>query len=267
MARGPAGAHVTDQALFDFIARLADNKYALGRHYAEWCSSAPTLESGVAAAAMAQDELGHARAIYPLLRDLAPAGSDPKQIDPDTRTQRQHVQVLDQSFAGWEDFVAANFLLDTAMTTVFQAAVASAFEPLAARSRKVLQEERVHAQHGEAWVRRLARGTPAVRFATERALRRLWDETLCWFGPPDVPGALAERHILDASPDALRARFLSVIGPTVAATNMKLPVRPGTKGTWELAAPLPWSAWDEITYRLTPGAAAGAKPVAQSAGQ
>ena len=43
------------------VASLADNKSALGRRYAEWAVSAPTLESAVAAAAMAQDELGHAR--------------------------------------------------------------------------------------------------------------------------------------------------------------------------------------------------------------
>ena len=67
-----------DIALFGLIERLADNKFYLGRRYAEWCSGAPTLESGVAAAAMAQDELGHARAIYPLLRDLAPTGTDPR---------------------------------------------------------------------------------------------------------------------------------------------------------------------------------------------
>ena len=40
------------------IASLADNKAALGTRYGEWAVSAPTLESAVAAAAMAQDELG-----------------------------------------------------------------------------------------------------------------------------------------------------------------------------------------------------------------
>ncbi|HEY7974396.1 MAG TPA: Phenylacetic acid catabolic protein, partial [Ktedonobacterales bacterium] len=60
------------EAIFALMARLADNKFFLGRRYAEWCSSAPTLESSVAAAAMAQDELGHARAIYPVLKTLAP---------------------------------------------------------------------------------------------------------------------------------------------------------------------------------------------------
>ena len=61
--------------MFALLSSLADNKYVLGRRYAEWCTGAPMLESAVAAAAMAQDELGHARSFYPLLRGF-PRGRD-----------------------------------------------------------------------------------------------------------------------------------------------------------------------------------------------
>ena len=50
--------------LVDLVVSLADNKHALGLRFAEWCSSGPTIEAGVAATAMAQDELGHARVLY-----------------------------------------------------------------------------------------------------------------------------------------------------------------------------------------------------------
>jgi phenylacetate-CoA oxygenase PaaI subunit len=235
------------------VARLADNKRFLGRRYAEWCSGAPTLESGVAAAAMAQDELGHARALYPLLRELAPEDVPSAEVDADTRTRFVNLAALDEPFGGWTDFVAANFLPDTALSVIFEAARASTFEPLAARSRKVLQEERIHALHAEGWVRRLARGAPAVRAATKEALRRMWDETLCWFGPPGEAGPLAERGVLDATPDALRALFLGVVGPVIEGSGSALPVRRiARRDTWELSAPLPWERWDPATYRLAP---------------
>src|SRR5260370_28657346 len=111
-----------DTEVFALIARLADNKYALGRRYAEWCSGAPTLESGVAAAAMAQDELGHARALYPLLRDLAPSGTDPAQIDPDTRTRFVNMAVLRTPFGGGAGVVGADTLLDTPPPSGLEAA-------------------------------------------------------------------------------------------------------------------------------------------------
>jgi phenylacetate-CoA oxygenase PaaI subunit len=239
----PAGNDV----LAGLIARLADNKYLLGRRYAEWCSSTPTLESSVAAAAMAQDELGHARALYPVLRPLQPDAGP--ELEPETRTQFVNMAALDADFGGWPDFVAANFLIDTAITQIFEAGVGSSFEPLAGRSRKVLQEERLHWLHGEGWVRRMAQEGGGVRAALETSLRRIWPEVLCWLGSKGKKDTLAATDVLDATPDELRARFLGVVGPTIEAQGLALPVRHTNKG-WELAEPLPWDRFDAATYRL-----------------
>src|SRR3954466_14209802 len=57
-------------ALVNLILVLADNKYFLGRRLSQWCPGGPSLESAVAAAALAQEELGHARALYPLLEAM-----------------------------------------------------------------------------------------------------------------------------------------------------------------------------------------------------
>ena len=247
------------EAISALMARLADNKYFLGRRYAEWCSSAPTLESSVAAAAMAQDELGHARAIYPLLKTLTPdAGAE---NDPETRTRFTALASLSAPFGGWEDFVAANVLIDNALTLVFEAGKDSTFEPLAGRSRKVLQEERMHAQHAEGWVRRMAREGGAVRAAQQAALQRIWDEVFCWFGPSGADDPLKTAGVLDATPDELRTRFLTIIGPMLGTVGFHLPLR-RAGDAWELTKPLPWERWDAATYQLAPdttNAASGAK--------
>ena len=237
------------QALVGLLARLADTKNYLGHDFAEWCSGAPTLESAVAAAAMAQDELGHARALYPLLRTLQPdIGA---QGDPETRTAFVQHAFVSEPFKHWEDFVTANFLVDTAMTTIFAAAAQSAYEPLAGRSRKALQEEQMHSAHGAAWVRRLAGSSPASRAALESSLLRAWEETLCWFGPTGTGDPLAENGILDATPDELRQRFLAIVGPTIIEAGVALPVARTERGdAFHLTAPLPWDRWDRQTYRL-----------------
>src|SRR5215472_16999925 len=229
------------------IARLADNKYYLGRYFAEWCSGAPTLESAVASAAMAQDELGHARALYPLLRTLQPEVGP--ENEPETRTVFSILSCLDAPFRAWEDFVAANFLIDGALSTVFAAAVHSSYNPLAGRSHKVLQEERTHIMHGRAWVHQLARQAGPMRTACLRALERVWPETLCWFGPDGEVDTLSAMGILDANPAGLRMRFLASIAPTIEADQLALPIRKAAQG-WELAEPLPWESWDHTRYRL-----------------
>jgi phenylacetate-CoA oxygenase PaaI subunit len=242
------------QALFDLLAALADNKYFLGRRYAEWCNGAPTLESSVAAAAMAQDELGHARAIYPLLQDFAQAKEQPAEYEPETRTRFANVAFLDQPFTGWPDFVAANFLLDTALSVVFEFAQESRFEALRGRAKKVLQEEQVHALHGEGWVRRLARTGGAVRGTLEAALERGWLETLCWFGPADDPRGklLYAGTILTGGPEELRQRWLQRVGPALVDTELAsaLSLRQESAGRWAVAAALPWATWDAARRRL-----------------
>src|SRR5215475_8637086 len=182
-------------ALFAVLSSLADNKQAIGRRYAYWCNGAPALEAAVAAAAMTQDELGHARTLYPLLA------------------------YLDHDFQGWSDFVATNFLLDTALTTFFEAAENSNYEPLRQRARKIVQEERIHEIFADGWVRRLAKAGGAVRATLVASLNRLWTETLCWFGPNDDPNMqqLYREGIIDATPDELRSRYLQKIMPALSS--------------------------------------------------
>src|ERR1700724_363118 len=128
---------IDNAALFAILSSLADNKQIIGRRYAYWCNGAPALEAAVAAAAMTQDELGHARTLYPLLEDFIKAESDVPQVDAITCTLHYHLANLDHDFQGWSDFVATNFRLDTALATFFEAAGNSSYEPLRQRARNV----------------------------------------------------------------------------------------------------------------------------------
>lgn len=244
---------IDDPALFAMLASLADNKQFLGRRYAFWSSGAPALESAVAAAAMTQDEIGHARTLYPLLEAFTQGQSDPTQLDPMTRTLRWHVAVLDRDFRGWSDFVATNFLLDSALTTMVTAAQEARYEPLRARARKMVQEEQAHFVHGQGWVQRLARAGGAVRAALIAALNWQWEEVLCWFGPPDAPGMahLLAEGIIDATPDDLRHRYLARVMPVLQAVEIPMLVAhdPATD-RWRPRQALPWSRWQAEARRL-----------------
>lgn len=200
----------SDFRLADIIAQLADNKYFLGRRYAEWCTAAPTLESAVAAAAMAQDEIGHARSFYPVLQDVAGKSAE---TEPETRTVFTNVAFLGQPFEGWTDFVAANFLLDTAFTVLLEAARESSFGPLAQRARRILEEEPLHWLHGEGWVRRLAGRAPGVARALNQSCTVAGPQALQWFSIAD--GDLVSRGILTADAEQLRRNFRERVGPVM----------------------------------------------------
>jgi 1,2-phenylacetyl-CoA epoxidase catalytic subunit len=171
-----------------------------------------------------------------------------------TRTLHYHLAYLDHDFQGWSDFVATNFLLDTAITTFFEASQNSSYEPLRQRARKIVQEERIHEMHADGWVRRLAKVGGAVRSTLVASLNRLWDETLCWFGPNDDPNMqqLYREGIIDATPDELRSRYLQKIMPTLSSLEIEVPAsfHADTK-RWELRQSLPWNSWDSVARRTS----------------
>jgi phenylacetate-CoA oxygenase PaaI subunit len=226
--------------VFGLLSSLADNKYLLGRRYAEWCTGAPMLESAVAAAAMAQDELGHARSFYPLLRGFA-WGRDATPME-DRGWQRRAtsaMRCLDERFETWSDFLAANLVVDTALTTLLSAASESAYEPLRQRARKIVQEEAGHWAHAAGWLRR-PQSHPAHLAA---ALGSVWDDALTWFGQADDP-VIAPLHaagLLAASPEALRHALVARLEPVLTQAHLAEPL---------LARSLPWPRWDPAARRL-----------------
>ena len=160
----------TTTAMVSLVGSLADNKAALGRRYAEWAVSAPTLESAVAAAAMAQDELGHSRSTYPVLKALGvEVAADDDGFGGDRR-----LALLDGELPDWNAFIAANLLVDGVLTTFVAACVDSSVEQMAARAKKILQEEGSHRVHGEAWAKRLCRGEQRDAFLAR--LLETWEE-------------------------------------------------------------------------------------------
>jgi phenylacetate-CoA oxygenase PaaI subunit len=197
------------------IAGLADNKYFLGRRYAEWCTAAPTLESAVAAAAMAQDEIGHARSFYPVLREVA---GDSPENDAETRTSFSNVPFLSRSFASWTDFVAANLVFDSAVTVLLESARDSAFNPLGQRARRILEEEPLHWLHAEGWTRRLAANDGALRRALDASLAQVGKESIEWLSIA-TPGLVDER-VLGSDADGLRARLREKVNPILARSRL-----------------------------------------------
>jgi ring-1,2-phenylacetyl-CoA epoxidase subunit PaaC len=162
------------------ISSYADNKGALGRRYGEWAVSGPTVEAAVAAAAMAQDELGHARSTYPVLAKLGHPRAE------DGLDTSHALPMLREELPDWASMIAANLVIDGILTTWIASARDSSIEPLAQRARKILQEEGAHKVHAEAWAKRICRSDDR-----ELLLRRIgeaWEQAAGWPGPDDDPG-------------------------------------------------------------------------------
>lgn len=235
----------TQHALADFILALADTKRFLGLRYAEWCDGAPTLEASVAASAMAQDELGHSRALLPMLKDFPHV--DPGILDEAPREKYFTITFLDQPFPTWPAFIAANVLIGEALTIALAAARNSRYVPLRTRAVKILEEERFHWLHGEGWFKRLAADSKEG-FELAEKVEGILPQTLCWFGRSKNDPLVGEA-ILELNADELRTRFLSRVGPVIAQSQAAHLIKI-ENGRWQFNRPLPWSRFDPVMRRV-----------------
>jgi len=229
------------QALVNLILVLADNKYFLGRRLSEWCPGGPSLESSVAAAALAQEELGHARALYPLLEDM-PVTEAPGPLQRGTERDRRYVvSFLDEPLETWAHVVAALALVDPALTVMFKALRECRFEDLRKRAARIPGEEEFHRKYADGRVRDLTR-TDGGRAALQARIDELLPEMLCWFGPDDEEGVreLKAEGLLSMDSAELRAAYLDDIRPVLEAAQISL-----------TTDDLPWDRWNQLQRRLS----------------
>jgi 1,2-phenylacetyl-CoA epoxidase catalytic subunit len=235
VSNAPPALDAATATMVSLIGSLADNKGALGRRYGEWAVSAPTIESAVAAAAMAQDELGHARSTYPVLAKLGVARED------DALDAGHPLHVLEHELPDWASFIAANLVIDGILTTFVATARESSIEPLAGRARKILQEEGAHKVHAEAWARRICRAGGSDRELLLRRIVEMWSPAASWPGPEEHSGyrQAIEQGMVSEGPAAVRGRVRDWLAGLLAAEGAAV----------TLDEPSDWSHWDEEQRR------------------
>jgi phenylacetate-CoA oxygenase PaaI subunit len=225
----------------DLILSMADSKRLLGMRYAEWVLGAPEIEAGIACASMAQDEWGHARLLYALLKDF---GEDVDALEHGREpAEYRSIAALDREPATWAELLALNAAVDGALTTAFKALSESTYEPLRTRCAKLLDEERFHAAHALAWARRYA-GAEDSRAALAEALKEVMPSAFAWFGPADdAESRLRDAGIVPGDRDAARGRLTARLEPILDLLGLGAPA---------LAEP-DWAGWDPARRRADDG--------------
>jgi ring-1,2-phenylacetyl-CoA epoxidase subunit PaaC len=209
-------------ALADLLLAMADDEFVLGFWDSEWTGIAPLLEEDVAFASLAQDEIGHAQALYQLLAELE--GGDPDELAFGRPPEAyRHARLLDHPRTDWAFSVARRFLYDTADAARLDALAASAYAPLAGVVAKMRREETYHLLHMHAWVERLATGGEEPRARLVAALERLWPDALCVLDGVDGDGLLAEAGVLAEPLADVRRRWLAGLAPELARLGLPAP--------------------------------------------
>jgi ring-1,2-phenylacetyl-CoA epoxidase subunit PaaC len=201
------------------LLQIADDELVLGWRDSEWTGIAPVLEEDVAFSSIAQNEIGHARAIYQLLSDDADA------LAFDRRPEEYRCsQLVELRFVpDWARTIARRVLYEAADALRLEQLKASPDDAVAGLAAKIDREEAYHRMHAEMWHDRL-REEPRFREAVDE----LWPQVLGLVEPGLRPRLAAQLEL-----------------PEVGAVE---------RGTHTEGWP---ALWDEMTMvrRSVPGAA------------
>jgi phenylacetate-CoA oxygenase PaaI subunit len=213
-------------ALRQWIMALADTKHRLGIRTSEWVNGTPALEGAVGASAITQDELGHARSYYSVLRYFPGV---PEAIgfenDLEARDVYYNPRQLNASWASWLDVIAANVLLDRALQLAVAATRTSCYGSLQTRSAKVLQEESYHSIFGDSWLARIAARQDKVTGKLQDSLDNFWATAVAWIGPDDDPitHQLVAANILNSTPAMMRQQWLNEVTSLLQKHGLTVP--------------------------------------------
>ena len=166
----------------ELLLGLADDELILGWRDFEWTGLAPLLEEDVAFSSIAQNEIGHARAVYELLSDDADALALDRKPEEYRCAPLVQLHLLD-----WGRTIARRCLYEVADEIRIAALMEDSDARVAGLAAKINREEAYHRMHAEMWRERLA-DTPQFRAAVEE----LWPYALGVL-PASQRDALASR--------------------------------------------------------------------------
>jgi ring-1,2-phenylacetyl-CoA epoxidase subunit PaaC len=141
--------------LAQLLLPIADDELILGWRNSEWTGIAPFLEEDVAFSSIAQNEIGHARALYELAAEELGTTADELAFDRDPGEYRCAPLVELQLVPDWAATVARHWLYETADELRIQELKASEDERAAGLAAKIDREEIYHRMHAQMWAERL----------------------------------------------------------------------------------------------------------------
>jgi ring-1,2-phenylacetyl-CoA epoxidase subunit PaaC len=151
------------------LLQIADDELVLGWRDSEWTGIAPVLEEDVAFSSIAQNEIGHARAIYQLLAEDADALAFDRAPE-----EYRCAQLVELRFVpDWARTIARRVLYEAADEIRLATLKISPDEAVAGLAAKIDREEAYHRVHAQMWRERLR---DEERFGM--ALAELWPYAL-----------------------------------------------------------------------------------------
>jgi ring-1,2-phenylacetyl-CoA epoxidase subunit PaaC len=184
------------EALFNYILRLADNSLILSQRLAEWTGHGPFLEEDLALTNIALDILGQSRSLYDYAANVEAKGKTEDDLAY-LRSEREFLNTLivEQPNGDYAKTIARQFFIDVFDFHFYSALSKSKDETLAGIAQKSIKEIAYHMRHSSSWMLRFGNGTEESKTRLQNAIDELWRFTGEFFEMTEVDEILIKEGI------------------------------------------------------------------------
>ncbi len=213
----------TNQPLFAYTLRLADNALILGHRLSEWVGHAPVVEEDLALGNMGLDLIGQARALYGYAGEVEGRGRDEDALAYlRDATDFRNVLLVEQPNGDFAVTIMRQLIYAAFAHPLFEALACSKDTTLAAVAAKAVKEMAYHLRHSAEWVIRLGDGTDESHARAQSALDELWTYSGELFEIDQVERALIEAGVA-VDPAPLKPIFDRAMDAALAESTLTRP--------------------------------------------
>ncbi|MGV3708195.1 MAG: 1,2-phenylacetyl-CoA epoxidase subunit PaaC [Gemmatimonas sp.] len=212
-----------ENALFEYVTRLGDDRLVLGHRLSEWCGHGPILEEDIALANIALDLVGHASALLKLAGELEGKGRDEDALAYfRDAVDYRNALIVELPKGDFAYTIIRQFLFDAHSVLLLDALSNCKHEQLAAIAAKCLKEDKYHLRHSSEWVVRLGDGTEESHNRAQAALNDLWRFTGELLSSDDIDERVAAEGVT-VDHESIAARWNTMVQDVFSRATLTIP--------------------------------------------
>jgi len=211
------------EALFEYLVRLADDRLILGHRLSEWCGHGPILEEDIALANIALDYIGHAANLYEYAVEIEGEGRHRDDLvyfrnDPEYK----NLKLVELPKGDFGFTIARQFLFSSYSYYLYQLLSDIEDEQIRGMVGKHFKEVKYHLRHSREWVLRLGDGTEESHSRIQDAFNDMWTYVGELFYQDEVDEFLQKKN-LAADTASFKSDWKDLVTDTLEEATLDVP--------------------------------------------
>jgi len=210
-------------ALFEYLVRLADDRLILGHRLSEWCGHGPILEEDIALANISLDYIGHAASLYEYAVEVEDEGrhrDDLVYFRNDVEYKNLKITELPKGDFGFT--IARQFLFAGFSYFLYKQLSDVEDEQFAGMAQKHLKEVKYHLRHSREWVLRLGDGTDESHERIQNSFDDIWTYIGELFHQDEIE-ELLQGEKLAADSESFKSDWKELVADTLEEATLEVP--------------------------------------------